>query len=100
MSDDEGKWDREQQHLDDHHYDLIHEERRANCEHEEYKITDIIDITGYNRKEPSVDAELTCLYCGKTNCAELPLAQVLDLLNNFLFDYRLTCTIQDDGAWV
>tara|TARA_R100000234_G_C4990195_1_gene175166 strand:+ start:577 stop:891 length:315 start_codon:yes stop_codon:yes gene_type:complete len=102
--DDEGRWDKDQQHLDDYHYDLRHEEELANCECNDYTITAINDISGYSRKghkvqEPIVEVELTCDFCGKSNYGEIPLEQVLDLLNNFLFDYRITCIIQDDYAW-
>ena len=101
--DDEGRWDKEQQHLDDYHYDLRHEEELANCEHEDYTITSIENIRGYclrghKMEKPIVEVELTCDFCGKTNYGEIPLEQVLELLdNNTHYYYKLT--IQDDGAW-
>ena len=94
----------DKEYLNDHYNDLLHEEAIATCEHEDYTITSIDnvrthDLRGHKMKEPVVEVEVTCDFCGKTNYGELPLEQVLDLLNNFLYDYRLNCTIQDDGAW-
>ena len=57
---DEDKWDREQQHLDDHHYDLMYEEKLANCEHEDYIIEGIGDAA-YS----SLELEIKCSFCEK-----------------------------------
>ena len=107
--DDEGRWDKDQQHLDDYHYDLRHEEELANCKCEDYTITDIVDIRGYERrngayqkmKEPMVEVELTCDFCGKTNYGDILFARVLELLNDEAWSHqasKLKLRVKD-GEW-
>ena len=78
--------DKEQQHLDDHHQDLLHEEALLNCEHEDFKITNIEnvrthDLRGHKMNHPMVEVELTCDFCDKTNYGDIRLVNVLELLN-------------------
>ena len=83
--DDEGKWDKEQQHLDDHHQDLLHEEALANCEHEEFGITDIVNLRTHGLRgevipNPMLELEIVCKFCGKSNIAEIPSTTLLNHL--------------------
>ena len=68
--------DKEQQHLDDHHQDLLHEEALLNCEHEDYTITDIVNkrtlgLQGEKLKDPMLEVEIICEFCGKSNIGEI-----------------------------
>lgn len=90
--DDEGKWDKEQQHLDDHHYDLLHEERLENCEHDEWVITEIINtrthgLRGEKLDDPMLEVEIECEFCGKSNMGEIQLGFVLKWLNQHTTPY-------------
>ena len=71
--DDEDKWDREQQHLDDHHYDLMHEEKLANCEHDDFTVKGIDDAT-YS----SLQLEIKCDFCGKLGHIDVLLKELLE----------------------
>ena len=93
----------DKEYLNDHYNDLLHEEAIATCEHEDYTITSIDnvrthDLRGHKMKEPVVEVEVTCDFCGKTNYGDIPLKQLLELLNNNTH-YYYKLTVQDDGAW-
>ena len=83
--DDEGKWDKEQQHLDDHNHDLWLEEAMLTCEHEDFKITNIENVRTHGLRgevldKPTLDVELTCEFCGKNNFGAVYLHEVLEML--------------------
>ena len=83
--DDEGKWDKDRQHLDDHEHDLLHEEALLNCEHEDYKITDIVNLRTHGLQyeklnNPMLELEIVCEFCGKSNMGVIPLSALYDLV--------------------
>ena len=78
--DDEGRWDKEQQHLDDYHYDLMHEESLWNCEHEDWEYTELLDVSDKRVRTPTGEItkwvkcftfQIECDHCGRTSTAKV-----------------------------
>lgn len=74
---DDEKWDKEQQHLDDHHHDLWLEEAMLTCEHEDYTIRGIDDAT-YS----SLRIEFSCDFCERAGMKWIGVEKIHDLIHN------------------
>ena len=79
MRDDEGKWDKEQQHLDDHHHDLWLDDALANCEHEHYTIEGIDDETD----RETLSLEISCDFCEKLGTLRVSMEQISLRLDSY-----------------